>query len=51
MCEKKPEIILFTGFLGSGKTTMLLKTIELLAAENKKIAPSSSNEIGEGRHR
>ena len=38
MCEKKPDIILFTGFLGSGKTTMLLKTVKLLAAENKKCA-------------
>ena len=46
MCEKKPDIILFTGFLGSGKTTMLLKTIELLAAENKKCA-IIVNEIGE----
>lgn len=46
MSQKKPEMILFTGFLGSGKTTMLLKTIELLAAENKKCA-IIVNEIGE----
>lgn len=46
MSQKKPEMILFTGFLGSGKTTMLLKTIETLAAENKKCA-IIVNEIGE----
>lgn len=46
MSQKKPEMILFTGFLGSGKTTMLLKTIEMLAAENKKCA-IIVNEIGE----
>ncbi|AWW25275.1 GTP-binding protein [Acetobacterium sp. KB-1] len=53
MCDKKsellngrPPIILFTGFLGSGKTTMLLKTIEMLAAADKKCA-IIINEIGD----
>jgi len=44
--KKKPPIILFTGFLGSGKTTMLLKTIEMLATTGKKCA-IIINEIGE----
>ena len=53
MCEKKrkllkskPPIILFTGFLGSGKTTMLLKTVEMLSVADKKCA-IIINEIGE----
>lgn len=53
MCDKnrelvksRPPIILFTGFLGSGKTTMLLKTIEMLSAANKKCA-IIINEIGD----
>lgn len=44
--KKRPPIILFTGFLGSGKTTMLLKTIEMLAAADKKCA-IIINEIGD----
>lgn len=53
MCDKncelvksRPPIILFTGFLGSGKTTMLLKTIEMLSAADKKCA-IIINEIGD----
>ena len=53
MCKKtrellsdRPPVILFTGFLGSGKTTMLLKTIEMLSASDKKCA-IIINEIGE----
>lgn len=46
LSNKMPPIILFTGFLGSGKTTMLLKTIEMLAAAEKKCA-IIINEIGE----
>ena len=46
LSKKKPPIILFTGFLGSGKTTMLLKTIEMLAAAEKKCA-IIVNEIGD----
>lgn len=46
LLKKKPPIILFTGFLGSGKTTMLLKTIEMLSAAEKKCA-IIINEIGE----
>lgn len=42
----RPTIILFTGFLGSGKTTMLLKTIEILSNKNKKCA-IIVNEIGD----
>lgn len=43
---ERPPIILFTGFLGSGKTTMLLHTIEMLAAADKKCA-IIINEIGD----
>ncbi len=53
MCNKnrellsdRPPVILFSGFLGSGKTTMLLKTIEMLSAADKKCA-IIINEIGE----
>lgn len=46
LSEKRPPIILFTGFLGSGKTTMLLKTIEILSQKNKKCA-IIINEIGD----
>lgn len=46
MKKKRPEIVLFTGFLGSGKTTMLLKTIEMLADQKKKCA-IIINEIGD----
>ena len=46
LSNKMPPIILFTGFLGSGKTTMLLKTIEMLAAAEKKCA-IIVNEIGD----
>ncbi|PKM59999.1 MAG: cobalamin biosynthesis protein CobW [Firmicutes bacterium HGW-Firmicutes-4] len=46
LSKKRPPIILFTGFLGSGKTTMLLKTIEMLAVAEKKCA-IIINEIGE----
>ncbi|KNZ42093.1 GTP-binding protein [Acetobacterium bakii] len=42
----RPEIILFTGFLGSGKTTMLIKTIEMLAEKKRKCA-IIINEIGD----
>jgi len=44
--NNRPEVILFTGFLGSGKTTMLLKTIEMAAVYQKKCA-IIINEIGE----
>jgi len=44
--KNRPEIVLFTGFLGSGKTTMLLKTIEMLAEQKKKCA-IIINEIGD----
>ncbi|MGV8905092.1 MAG: GTP-binding protein [Acetobacterium sp.] len=44
--NRRPEIILFTGFLGSGKTTMLLKTIEMLSDQKKKCA-IIINEIGD----
>lgn len=46
MKEGRPEMVLFTGFLGSGKTTMLLKTIEMLAHQEKKCA-IIINEIGD----
>jgi len=46
MIKRRPEMLLFTGFLGSGKTTMLLKTIELLANQKKKCA-IIINEIGD----
>lgn len=46
MKEARPEIVLFTGFLGSGKTTMLLKTIEMLADKEKRCA-IIINEIGD----
>lgn len=44
--KKRPTMILFTGFLGSGKTTTLLKTIEILAGAHKKCA-IIINEIGD----
>nr|WP_320025469.1 GTP-binding protein [uncultured Acetobacterium sp.] len=44
--QKRPTMILFTGFLGSGKTTTLLKAIEILAAAHKKCA-IIINEIGD----
>ncbi|MBC3795586.1 GTP-binding protein [Acetobacterium tundrae] len=44
--NNRPEVILFTGFLGSGKTTMLLKTIEMASVYQKKCA-IIINEIGE----
>jgi G3E family GTPase len=46
LLSDRPPVILFTGFLGSGKTTMLLKTIEILSAADKKCA-IIINEIGE----
>ena len=43
---KNNKLILFTGFLGSGKTSLLLKCAEYLAGNNKKCA-IIINEIGE----
>ncbi|MDD4691644.1 MAG: GTP-binding protein [Eubacterium aggregans] len=46
MKSRKPTIILFTGFLGSGKTSLLLKTIDVMIAKEKKCA-IIINEIGD----
>lgn len=51
MCNKKdgkkrPVLILFSGFLGSGKTSLMLKSIEALAMNGKKCA-IIINEIGD----
>lgn len=44
--KKQPDIIIFTGFLGSGKTSLLLKTIEILN-KRKKLCALIVNEAGD----
>lgn len=44
--NKAPSIIIFTGFLGSGKTTFLLKKAKKFAQEKVKFAVIE-NEVGE----
>ncbi|MDI3537575.1 MAG: hypothetical protein PWP16_1606 [Eubacteriaceae bacterium] len=46
LLKKRPHIILFSGFLGSGKTSLMLKSIDILASAGKKCA-IIINEIGD----
>ncbi|WKY43248.1 GTP-binding protein [Eubacteriaceae bacterium ES2] len=44
--KARPNIILFSGFLGSGKTSLMLKSIEILSKAGKRCA-IIINEIGD----